>query len=140
VPGKLGKSKKFGSGSLPSGNIAPQSGQREREVSMSRLYAGEVELPPGALESLEQNGCEVVLDKSPLDPGANDLALIPAKPGITSSLRHEVNNPLTAVIGFTQLLLRRTELDSAVLDRLGKIQEHALRVRDLIQRPETADG
>ena len=38
------------------------------------------------------------------------------------------------------LLLRRTELDEAVLDKLGKIQEHALRVRDLIQRPERVDG
>jgi nitrogen-specific signal transduction histidine kinase len=107
---------------------------------MSRVYVGEVELPPGALDSLASNGCEVIEEKCPLDPTPTDLALIPARPGITSSLRHEVNNPLTAVIGFTQLLLRKTDLEPAVLDKLSKVQEHALRVRDLIQRPETVDG
>jgi signal transduction histidine kinase len=57
-------------------------------------------------------------------------------PGITSTLRHEVNNPLTAVIGFTQLLLRQDDVPGPVMDKLVKIHDHAIRIRDLISKPE----
>ena len=107
---------------------------------MPKLYIGEVEVTPEMVDSLASAGFTVVNEKAPIRPEPEDLAVIAAEPGITSSLRHEVNNPLTAVLGFTQLLMRRPDLDAAVLERLGKVHEHALRIRDLLQKPEPADG
>jgi nitrogen-specific signal transduction histidine kinase len=107
---------------------------------MTKLYVGEVELAPETVESLSAAGFTVVNEKAPVEPEPGDLTLIGADPGITSSLRHEVNNPLTAVLGFTQLLMRRPDLDADVVERLSKVHEHAVRVRDLIQKPDPADG
>jgi len=103
---------------------------------MPKLYIGEVAVTPEMVESLAAAGFTVVDEKAPIRPEAGDLTVIEADPGITSSLRHEVNNPLTAVIGFTQLLMRRPDLDEAAVERLGKVQDHAVRIRDLIQKPD----
>lgn len=103
---------------------------------MKKLYIGEVGLPAEAVRALEQAGFEVVPEKAPRDPDEGDLTIIGASPGLTSSLRHELNNPLTAVIGFAQLLARKPGLDPAVSERLEKVMTHAIRVRDLIQKPE----
>jgi signal transduction histidine kinase len=107
---------------------------------MPKLYIGEVGLTPEMVESLATAGFTVVDDKAPIRPEDGDLAVIAADPGITSSLRHEVNNPLTAVIGFTQLLMRRPDFDPAAVERLRKVHEHAVRIRDLIQKPESGDA
>jgi hypothetical protein len=50
-----------------------------------------------------------------------------------------VNNPLTAVVGYAQLLAHGSEPGSTVADRLEKIVEHAVRIRDMIQPVEEAD-
>ncbi|MEN8149371.1 MAG: histidine kinase dimerization/phospho-acceptor domain-containing protein [Planctomycetota bacterium] len=105
---------------------------------MTRLYIGEVALGSEVVEGLRRAGFDVIDEKAPLEPADGDLALIGADPGITSSLRHELNNPLTAVIGFAQLLARNPDLTGPVAERMGKIQTHAIRVRDLIQKPESS--
>jgi two-component system NtrC family sensor kinase len=64
---------------------------------------------------------------------------------LVAGVRHEINNPLTGVIGQTQLLLR-SELDESARRRIETIEQLAIRIRDIVarlrdvQRPHTAVG
>lgn len=71
---------------------------------------------------------------------------------IVARVRHEINNPLTGVLGQAQLLLRE-ELNERARKRVETIEDLALRLRDIVavlrtvQRPakvtnndETASG
>jgi len=54
-------------------------------------------------------------------------------------LRHEVNNPLTGILGNTELLLaRRDRLPPAAVERLQTIAELAVRLRETIRRLSNA--
>ena len=51
------------------------------------------------------------------------------------AVNHEVNNPLTAVLGNTQLLLLQAEgLDEKTKKRLLDIEKSALRIKDVTQK------
>jgi signal transduction histidine kinase len=51
------------------------------------------------------------------------------------TVNHEVNNPLTAILGNVQLLLSdKNELDTALKNKLGVIEASALKIRDVTQR------
>jgi signal transduction histidine kinase len=54
-------------------------------------------------------------------------------------LRHEVNNPLTGILGNTELLLARSDrLPPAVVERLQTIAELAVRLRETVRRLSNA--
>ncbi len=54
-------------------------------------------------------------------------------------LRHEVNNPLTGILGNTELLLaRRDPLPPAAIERLQTIAELAVRLRETVRRLSNA--
>lgn len=54
-------------------------------------------------------------------------------------LRHEVNNPLTGILGNTELLLaRRDRLPPAAVERLETIAELAVRLRETVRRISNA--
>lgn len=54
-------------------------------------------------------------------------------------LRHEVNNPLTGILGNTELLLTRREgLPPAAIERLQTIAELAVRLRETVRRLSNA--
>ena len=46
-------------------------------------------------------------------------------------VRHEINNALTAILGNTQILLLRENLDEKSRARIEKIEEQAKRIREL---------
>lgn len=51
------------------------------------------------------------------------------------TVNHEVNNPLTAILGNVQLLLlKKADLDSDLVEKLQTIETSALRIRDVTQR------
>jgi len=53
----------------------------------------------------------------------------------TVTLNHEINNPLTAVLGNVQLLLMQSEkLSPEVINRLQLIEKSSLRIRDVINQ------
>lgn len=52
---------------------------------------------------------------------------------VVARVRHEINNPLTGVIGQTQLLLR-SELDETARRRVETIEQLAIRIRDIVAR------
>lgn len=116
----------------------PPAGRRLS--SMPRIYTSDVTCPPELAEELGRHGFELVAEEPPDPAPRGDLCLVPACTGITADLRHALNNPLTAVIGFAQLLERRTDLSPEAMDKVGKVREHAERIRTLIRRPEDFDA
>ena len=46
-------------------------------------------------------------------------------------VRHEINNPLTGVLGQAQLLLRE-DLSETARSRVEKIEQLAIRIRDIV--------
>lgn len=50
---------------------------------------------------------------------------------LVARVRHEINNPLTGVLGHAQLLLRE-ELSDKVKQRVQKIEESALRLTEIV--------
>lgn len=50
------------------------------------------------------------------------------------AVNHEINNPLTAILGNAQLLLTRKEyLDQETVDKLKVIEENALKIKEVTQ-------
>jgi signal transduction histidine kinase len=50
---------------------------------------------------------------------------------LVARVRHEINNPLTGVLGQSQLLLRE-ELNDKARKRVQKIEDLAIRMRDIV--------
>ncbi|HZS45751.1 MAG TPA: histidine kinase dimerization/phospho-acceptor domain-containing protein [Blastocatellia bacterium] len=56
---------------------------------------------------------------------------------IAITVRHEINNPLTSILGQTQLLLlRRGALTDDVAKRLETIEQLSMRIRDIVKKLE----
>ena len=53
---------------------------------------------------------------------------------MTATLNHEINNPLTTIVGTTEVLLYRQDLDEKTLERLEAIRRSALRLSDVTKR------
>jgi signal transduction histidine kinase len=67
--------------------------------------------------------------------GLIDLARVEAVKETTITLNHEINNPLTAVLGNVQLLLMKgSELPEDVRARLLMIEQSSLRIRDAVSK------
>ena len=52
---------------------------------------------------------------------------------LAAGVAHEINNPLTAVLTFTHLILRRTDLPDAVREDLAVVAEQTERVRNIVK-------
>ncbi len=51
---------------------------------------------------------------------------------LISGVAHEINNPLTSILGFSELILARPELDLRLRNQLQAIHEEALRLKTLV--------
>jgi len=67
------------------------------------------------------------------------LELADASEGFGEILRHEMNNPLTGILGNAELLLaQREDLPVAAVRRLETIADLAMRLRETIRRLSSA--
>ncbi len=53
---------------------------------------------------------------------------------MTAGIAHEINNPLTGVIGFSEILSERQDLPSEVMEELKIIADGSNRVKDIVKR------
>ena len=51
---------------------------------------------------------------------------------LVSGVAHEINNPLTSILGFSEVLLSRAGGDAAAQDPLRTIRDEAMRLRNLV--------
>jgi signal transduction histidine kinase/ActR/RegA family two-component response regulator len=51
---------------------------------------------------------------------------------LVSGVAHEINNPLTSILGFSELALARTQLDPGLRIQLQTIRDEAVRVKNLV--------
>ncbi len=58
---------------------------------------------------------------------------------LVARVRHQINNPLTGVLGHAQLLLRE-DLSDKVKQRVQKIEELALRLADIVAELRSVQG
>jgi signal transduction histidine kinase len=90
---------------------------------------------PTSSDSTENRGDLVAKYRSKLEEVADLVARI----------RHEINNPLTGVLGQAQLLLRE-DLSDRARKRAETIEELAIRLRDIVaqlrevQKPSDGNG
>lgn len=106
-----------------------------RQVAMalenSRLYE-EARLRS---EELERANQELLATRDRLIHAERAAAL--AQLGAT--IQHEINNPLTVVLGQASLLLRREDLAPEVRSALEAVLEHALRIRDIMRKLQSVE-
>ncbi|HEV2615221.1 MAG TPA: ATP-binding protein [Candidatus Acidoferrales bacterium] len=51
---------------------------------------------------------------------------------LVSGVAHEINNPLTSILGFTEVVLGRPALDASVRTQLQTVRKEALRLKSLV--------
>ncbi|MGC8838877.1 MAG: GAF domain-containing protein [Anaerolineae bacterium] len=56
-----------------------------------------------------------------------------------AALQHEINNPLTVVLGQASLLLKREDLAPEVRSALQAVLDHALRIRDIMRKLQSVE-
>ena len=93
------------------------------------------EKPDLALDAVEVDSTVNATDETPVkdQPGneADYKTRIDEVADLIARVRHEINNPLTGVLGQAQLLLRE-DLTETARNRVEKIEQLAIRIRDIV--------
>jgi signal transduction histidine kinase/CheY-like chemotaxis protein len=111
-----------------SGEI-PQSVELGSLVSAFLAMAGEVR---DVRESLEK---KVIERTTKLEETQSELlqsAKLASLGQLVSGVAHEINNPLTSILGFSEIILSRFGEDPSVYGPLRTIRDEALRLRQLV--------
>ena len=94
------------------------------------------------MSEIEPAPAQGVTDKKP--DSVDYRARLEEVADLVARVRHEINNPLTGVLGQAQLLLRE-ELSERARKRAQSIEELAIRLRDIVaqlrevQRPSAEE-
>lgn len=108
------------------------SGQAAVAIANANLFEDVIQLA----EQIERQNKELLETRDRLVK-AERLAAI-GQIGLT--IRHEINNPLTSILGLAQWLLEQEpDLSESVRNDLKTIEEMALRIRDIVQKLETVE-
>ncbi len=108
------------------------SGQAAVSIANANLFEDVIQLA----EQIERQNKELLETRDRLVK-AERLAAI-GQIGLT--IRHEINNPLTSILGLAQWLLEQEpDLSESVRNDLKTIEEMALRIRDIVQKLETVE-
>jgi two-component system NtrC family sensor kinase len=78
-------------------------------------------------------GCSMADRTGAVEARMLDASRQPTARELAAIVAHEINNPLTAVLGYAELLLEEQPLDSPIRRELETIRDETLRARDIVR-------
>jgi HAMP domain-containing protein len=114
---------------------------RQLEEGTRRIAQGELDLQlkieaHNELEQLAQSFHQMAYELKHAQERLVKTERLAAIGEVSLAIHHEINNPLTSVMGFAEMLQQRTDLSPGVREQLIPIYEGAVRMRDIIKRLE----
>jgi C4-dicarboxylate-specific signal transduction histidine kinase/CheY-like chemotaxis protein len=117
-----------------SGNL-DLTGTAPRSIEFGPLVQGFLDMAGDLREmrdGLEQKVHERTTALKTVQDDLVQAAKLSALGQLISGVAHEINNPLTSILGFSELILSRPELDLRLKLQVQTIREEALRLRTLV--------
>lgn len=114
---------------------------RQLEEGTRRIAQGELDLElkiqaRNELEQLAQSFHQMAFELKRAQERLIKTERLAAIGEVSLAIHHEINNPLTSVMGFAEILQQRTDVPQEVRDQLAPIYEGAVRMRDIIKKLE----
>ena len=106
-----------------------------QNIELGSLVGGFLEMErelASIRDSLEQKVAERTARLEETQSELLQAAKLASLGQLVSGVAHEINNPLTSILGFSEVLLNRQGTDPALQRPLRMIREEALRVRHLV--------
>jgi two-component system NtrC family sensor kinase len=121
-------------GEVRSGNL-DVTAEIPRSIELGSLVGAFLEMARKVREARESLEKKVLERTARLEQAQSELlqaAKLASLGQLVSGVAHEINNPLTSILGFSEVLLSRAGGDAAAQDPLRTIRDEAMRLRTLV--------
>ena len=116
------------------GNLSPSTNVPD-SVELGALVRGFLDMA-GELRTmrntLEEQVCERTAELESTQKELIQAAKLSSLGQLVSGVAHEINNPLTSILGFSELALERPGLDPTLRAHLQRMRDEAVRLRSLV--------